>query len=61
MRLGREEPGDLITVCKECHHGITDMLRRRRYRRRHPRIADVAPSIEDASPLFDPTYERSEE
>ena len=54
-RLGRELAGDLLTLCKDCHHGVTDMLRRRRYAVRKPKIADVIPSIEDAGLLFDPT------
>jgi 5-methylcytosine-specific restriction endonuclease McrA len=33
-RLGHERPADLCALCEECHIGVTDMLRRRRYRRR---------------------------
>ena len=54
-RLGRERADDLTTVCHECHLGVTDMLRRRRYASRRPRTADVIPAIENASPLFDPS------
>lgn len=54
-RLGCERADDLIALCSDCHHGVTDMLRRRRYVLRRPRFADVVPAIQDASPLFDPT------
>ena len=54
-RLGCERPADLTTLCQPCHHGVTDMLRRRRYASRRPRTADVIPAIENASPLFDPS------
>jgi hypothetical protein len=30
-RLGCEETSDLTTLCSECHHVVTDLLRRRRY------------------------------
>jgi hypothetical protein len=30
-RLGREIDGDLTALCKECHLGVTSMLRARRY------------------------------
>ncbi len=33
-RLGHERPSDLCVLCEECHRGVTDMLRQRRYRRR---------------------------
>jgi 5-methylcytosine-specific restriction endonuclease McrA len=52
-RLGREQVGDLITLCKECHHIVTDMLRRRRYCQLHPRFADVIPALEDKDSPFD--------
>ncbi len=55
VRLGRERAGDLLTVCKDCHHTVTDMLRRRRYAARTPKVADVVPSIENAGLLRDPT------
>jgi len=54
-RLGHELAGDLLTLCKDCHHGVTDMLRRRRYTVRKPKFADVIPSIESAVSLVDPT------
>ena len=55
VRLGHELAGDLLTLCKECHHVVTDMLRRRRYAVRKPKVADVIPSIETAGLLCDPT------
>lgn len=55
MRLGQERVDDLITLCAPCHHGVTDMLRRRRYSVQVAPVADIVPSIEDASALFDPT------
>ena len=30
-RLGRERPGDLTTLCEDCHWAVTNHLRRRRY------------------------------
>lgn len=40
-RLGRERPGDLTTLCHDCHRFVTDHLRRRRYASRRPPLADV--------------------
>lgn len=54
-RLGCELAGDLLTLCKDCHFIVTDMLRRRRYAVRKPKVADVIPSIEEPKSLFDPT------
>jgi 5-methylcytosine-specific restriction endonuclease McrA len=51
-RLGYERADDLTTLCRLCHAGVTDMLRRRRYVLRRPRLADVIPAIENANPLF---------
>ncbi len=31
QRLGCEDAGDLTTLCSDCHHLVTDFLRRRRY------------------------------
>lgn len=31
VNLGDELPGDLITLCHECHEAITTVIRRRRY------------------------------
>ena len=30
-RFGRERPGDLTTLCSDCHRCVTDLLRRRRF------------------------------
>ena len=40
-RLGRERAGDLCTVCADCHRGITDMLRGRRYAKPPPAPGDT--------------------
>jgi 5-methylcytosine-specific restriction endonuclease McrA len=54
-RLGREALGDLLALCHDCHVKVTSFLRRRRYRRRTPRRADV-PQIRDVrNSLIDPT------
>lgn len=44
VRLGREEAADLCTLCRDCHHVVTDELRRRRYRSR-PVGADSAADV----------------
>ena len=54
-RLGAEEPGDLTTLCCDCHQVVTDMLRRRRYAVHSPRFCDFFASVENPSPLCDPT------
>jgi 5-methylcytosine-specific restriction endonuclease McrA len=54
-RLGTEEIGDLTTLCCECHVVVTDMLRRRRYTANTPRFCDFSASIENPTPLRDPT------
>ena len=54
-RLGAEEPGDLTTLCRECHFVVTDLLRRRRYATCTPRFCDFFASIENPTPLCDPT------
>lgn len=54
-RLGAEEVGDLTTLCCECHDIVTDMLRRRRYVSLVPRFCDFSASIENPTPLRDPT------
>jgi 5-methylcytosine-specific restriction endonuclease McrA len=53
-RLGREIDGDLTALCKECHLGVTSMLRARRYASSPPETSDVVPAIPDPQPLFDP-------
>jgi 5-methylcytosine-specific restriction endonuclease McrA len=55
VRLGSEQVGDLITLCKDCHHVVTDMLRRRRYCHLHPLVADVIPAFDDEDSIFDVT------
>lgn len=57
-RLGREEPGDLLAVCRDCHRVITDHLRRRRYARRRPAPADVRRPLVGPVFLCDPTARR---
>lgn len=42
-RLGDELPEDLITLCRECHHAITEVIRRRRYKNRQVAIQDYEP------------------
>lgn len=54
-RLGRESVGDLIALCRPCHRGVEDMIRRRRYARRSPLRADVRPMRDVRRPLVDPT------
>ena len=53
VRLGCEQLGDLTALCKECHHVVTDMLRRRRYRQHRPRFADVIAALGDEDSPFD--------
>jgi len=48
-RLGHEHVADLCTLCRDCHHLVTDELRRRRYRSR-PVGADSA--VDLRSPLL---------
>lgn len=54
-RLGCEAVGDLLAVCGRCHRVVTTALRRRKYRRRSPRRADVTNLRDIRRPLFDPT------
>ncbi|MEH2474079.1 hypothetical protein V1281_004737 [Nitrobacteraceae bacterium AZCC 2161] len=51
--FGNEAPGDLTTLCIECHPAITDVVRRRRYAGRAPVIGDFA-SANCTVALFDP-------
>jgi hypothetical protein len=46
-RLGREHVGDLTTLCSECHEGVTDFLRRRRYAGRKLVTDDYRSSAEE--------------
>jgi hypothetical protein len=54
-RLGREIDGDLTALCRECHTGVTSMLRARRYASLPIEISEYAPAIADPPPLFDPS------
>jgi 5-methylcytosine-specific restriction endonuclease McrA len=55
-RLGHEIDGDLTALCRECHQGVTSMLRARRYAASSPPEAtDFAPAIVNPEPLFDPS------
>lgn len=57
-RLGHEIDGDLTALCRECHKGVTSMLRARRYADSPPpRPQDFAPAVVDPRPLFDQTVE----
>jgi hypothetical protein len=54
--LGNEKLGELLAICRECHEEVTSFLRRRSYRRRRPRRADV-PSLRDPRiSMIDPTW-----
>lgn len=55
QRLGSELVGDLLALCFRCHRDVTSFLRRRRYRRRSPRRADVPRLRDNRRHLFDPT------
>jgi 5-methylcytosine-specific restriction endonuclease McrA len=53
-RLGCEIDGDLTALCRQCHKGVTSMLRARRYAVMAPVYADI--SLADArDALVDPT------
>jgi predicted HNH restriction endonuclease len=54
-RLFGELVRDLTALCAECHLGVTDMLRRRRYATLTPTPSDVIPSICRPLALFDPS------
>lgn len=54
-RLFSELMRDLTALCSDCHFGVTDMLRRRRYAARTPTASDVIPSIPRPLALFDPS------
>ncbi|MHC2624001.1 hypothetical protein ACVIW2_006033 [Bradyrhizobium huanghuaihaiense] len=56
IHLGCEQRGELLAICRDCHEEVTSFLRRRRYRGRRPRRADV-PSLRDPRiSLIDPTW-----
>lgn len=54
IRIGCEIDGDLTALCRECHKGVTSMLRARRYAELSPPAARdcVGP---DTPALFDPS------
>ncbi len=54
QRLGCEIDGDLTALCRECHLGVTAMLRARRYASAAP-IEPGEPATVNPEPLFDPT------
>jgi hypothetical protein len=54
-RICNEALGDLIALCHDCHVEVTSMQRRRRYRRRSPRRADVQCLRDMRHSLIDPT------
>lgn len=54
-RLFGELMRDLTALCSDCHFGVTDMLRRRRYSACTPTACDVIPSITRPLVLFDPS------
>lgn len=53
-RIGCEEDGDLTALCRDCHKGVTSMLRGRRYAKLSPPEAQDYLKPESA-PLFDPS------
>ena len=55
VRLFSELMRDLTALCSDCHFGVTDMIRRRRYSMRTPLVSDVIPSIARPLVLFDPS------
>jgi hypothetical protein len=55
VRLGCEAPGDVTTLCAECHREVECFLRRRRYAARKPPRADYVSTHDKRRPLFDPT------
>lgn len=54
--LFNEEAGDLTTLCRCCHRVVTDHQRRLRYADVPPKIVDVKLALDNAAPLFDPTF-----
>jgi hypothetical protein len=53
-RVGCEADGDLTALCRDCHRGVTSMLRARRYAASQPAASDFVPAIAEPEPLFDP-------
>jgi 5-methylcytosine-specific restriction endonuclease McrA len=56
QNLGNEQVGDLTTLCRRCHHLVTDHQRRLRYIDLLAKISDVSLPLENPAPLFDPTF-----
>lgn len=54
--LFNEQASDLTTLCRDCHRVFTDHDRRRRYAPILPKTFDVRLALENAPPLFDPTF-----
>ncbi|MET4278745.1 MULTISPECIES: hypothetical protein [unclassified Bradyrhizobium] len=57
--LGREQPGDLTALCRNCHRVVTDHLRRLRYTQWVPAHANIRPALQSPSPLFDFTFKET--
>jgi 5-methylcytosine-specific restriction endonuclease McrA len=54
-RLGCERENDLIPLCRNCHHEVTNFLRSRRYAASKPKWADVIQLRDGRVPANDPT------
>ncbi|WP_438275826.1 hypothetical protein [Nitrobacter sp.] len=57
--LGNEHVGEPTTLCRGCHRLVTDHQRRLRYAGVPPKIFDVRLALENAPPLFDPTFKET--
>lgn len=55
-RLFNESLEDLITLCHDCHHAITNVIRNRRYSKREIKLDDFQP----VSTLFNLTVSNNE-
>jgi hypothetical protein len=53
--FGRECDGDLTALCRDCHFGVTGMIRARRYASQPASHSDIERSVAEDLPLFDPT------
>lgn len=58
-RIGNEVDGDLTALCRDCHKGVTSMLRARRY------VTSARPTSDDyskfeTSALFDPSTQEQQ-
>nr|WP_306235692.1 hypothetical protein [Bradyrhizobium sp. Bra64] len=59
-RIGCETDGDLTALCRDCHKGVTSMLRARRYAELSPaRVQDYFKF--ETSALFDPSIPGAEQ